>query len=141
MLRDEATGSPALHDVIEQFDIADEEVLLDVREFRMLGQNRFIWRLRLSDFVYYLYATDFVDSLEEITDTIRIASDGTPGELVAAKQPLDFETATPVMSTSIYEKPTDFDAKIAHYLGQSGYDFVALYRTEIMSSEEEDNEL
>lgn len=138
MLRDEASGSPALHDVLEQFQIDDEEVLLDVREFRMLGENRFLWKLRLSESVYYLYAEDFVESLEQVTDTLQIATDGTPGELVPAKTPMDFDSASPVMSSSVYEKPTDFDDKIAHYAVESGYDFAFLYRTELSSSEATD---
>ena len=136
MLRDEAAGSPALHDVLEQFQL-DEDVVLDsVLEFRKLGTEQFLWKLQMSDYIYYVYAEDFVESLEQVTDTLQVATDGTPGELVPAVAPLDFESASPVMSASVYEKPTDFDDKIAHYAGESGYDFVFLYRTELTSDED-----
>lgn len=135
MLRDEAAGSPALHDVLESFQLGEDEVLIDVKQFRMLTPNSFMWCLRMSEYVYYLYAVDFVNTLEEITDTLRIATDGTPGELVLAAKPLDFDSASPVSSSTIYEKPTDFDSKIAHYAAESGYDFVFLYRTDQRSDE------
>lgn len=136
MLRDEMSGTPALHDVLELFEIGDE-VLTNVRQFRMLSDNRFVWQLEMSDFMYYLYAEDFVESLEEVTDTIRVVSDGTPGELVPVKTPVAFEDASPVTSNSVYERPTDYD-KISHYAGESGYDFVFLYRTEQRAEEFED---
>ena len=137
MLRDEANGSPALHSVLAQFAL-DEEALIDVLEFRKLSSDSYIWKLRLSDYIYYLYAEDFVESLEQVTDTIRIATEGTPGDLVAALTPMDFATASPVMSTSVYEKPSDFDDKIAHYAVESGYDFVFLFKTELASDKDID---
>lgn len=138
MLRDEAAGTPALHDILEQFQVSEDEVLLDVRHFRMLTPNSFVWQIRMSDFVYFVYAVDFVNSLEEITDTLRIITEGMPGELVPAKVPLSFESASPVSSSTIYEKPTDFDDKISHYAGESGYDFVFLYQTDQRSDEYSD---
>lgn len=137
MLRDEANGSPALHAVISQFDIGDETVI-DVVAFRKLRPNCFLWKVRMSDYIYYVYAEDFVESLEQVTDTLRIATEGTPGELVAAKVPMDFASASPVMSASIYEKPSDFDDKIAHYTVESGYDFVFLFRTDEASDKDFD---
>jgi hypothetical protein len=134
MLRDETNGSPALHAVLDQFELEDE-TLLDVLLFRTLNSHSFLWQLRLTDSIYYVYATDFVESLEQITSTLQVATDGTPGELVPVKRPMIFEEASPVTSSSLYDKPDDFDTKIAHYTTESGYDFVFLYRTE-QSSEE-----
>lgn len=138
MLRDEASGSPALHAVLGQYDISEE--LIDVVEFHKLTANSYLWKLRMTDFVYFLYAEDFVESLEQVTDTLRIATDGAPGELAAAKVPMVFETAGPVTATSVYQKPADFDSKIAHYAVESGYDFVFLFRTE-EKSDKDFNEL
>lgn len=134
MLRDELNGSPALHAVLEQFELGDE-TLLDVKQFRALTQNSFLWQLRLTDYVYYLYATDFVESLEQVTDVLQVVTEGTAGELVPVRTPMVFEEAAPVTSSSVYEKPDDFDTKIAHYTTESGYDFVFLSRTEISSDE------
>ncbi len=137
MLRDEANGSPALHAALEQFDIG-EESLMSVKKFQALTPESFIWLLECSDYMYYLYACDFVESLEQITDVIRLASDGMPGELVRMLTPIPFEEASPVTASSVYEKPDDYDEKIAHYAGESGYDFVFLFRTEQRAEEYND---
>jgi len=134
MLRDELNGSPALHAVLEQFELG-EEVLVDVKQFRALTANSFLWQLRLTDYVYYLYATDFIESLEQVTDVLQVATEGTAGELVPVKSPMVFEEASPVTSSSVYDKPDDFDTKIAHYTTESGYDFVFLSRTDVVSDE------
>lgn len=132
MLRDEASGSPALHAVLELFEIGDE-TLIDVKQFRMLTAESFLWQLRLSDNVYFMYATDFIQSLEQVANTLQVATDGEPGELVPVRTPIPFEEAGPVTASSVYDKPDDWDEKIAHYAGESGYDFVFLYKTEQLS--------
>lgn len=129
MLRDEANGSPALHAALQQFDMGDE-ALLSVKKFIALSPESFVWLLECSEYIYYLYAGDFVESLEQITDVMRLASDGTPGELVRVFTPIPFEELSPVTANTVYEKPDDYDEKIAHYAGESGYDFVFLFRTE-----------
>jgi hypothetical protein len=134
MLRDEATGSPALHAALEKFDMGDE-TLLSVKQFQSLSPDSFIWLLECSERMYYLYAGDFVESLEQITDTIRLASNGTPGELVKVLRPTPFEEMSPVTANTVYEKPDDYDDKIAHYAAESGYDFVFLFRTEQLAEE------
>ena len=136
MLPDEAAGTPAVHAALEQFELGDE-TLLDVLLFRALGNESFLWQLRCSDRIYYLYATDFVESLEQVTSTLAVVTDGMPGELVPVSKPMVFEEAAPVTSSSVYEKPDDFDTKIAHYATESGYDFVFLYRTEQLADEYE----
>lgn len=136
MLRDESYGSPALHAVLGCFE-TEEESFVEVLQFRTLSADTFLWQLRFTDHIYYLVATDFVESLEQITSLLQVATDGTPGELVAVKQPLVFENASPVTASSVYEKPDDFDTKIAHYAAESGYDFVFLYQTDIASEDYE----
>ncbi len=136
MLRDEASGSPALHAVLEQFDMGDEG-LLSVKKFQALSPESFVWLLECTDYMYYLYAGDFVESLEQITDSIRLASDGMPGELVRVITPIPFEEMSPVTANTVYEKPDDYDEKIAHYAAESGYDFVFLFRTEQLSEDYE----
>ena len=132
MLRDEVNGSPALHDVLAQFDLGDE-ALVSVKQFQALTPESFVWLLECTEYMYYLYAGDFVESLEQITDTIRLASNGMPGELVKVSKPIPFEQMSPVTANTVYEKPDDYDDKIAHYAGESGYDFVFLFRTEQLS--------
>lgn len=136
MLRDEVSGSPALHAALEQFDMGDE-TLLSVKKFQALSHESFIWLLECTDYMYYLYAGDFVESLEQITDSIRLASEGMPGELVRVINPIPFEEMSPVTANTVYEKPDDYDEKIAHYAGESGYDFVFLFRTEQPSEDYE----
>lgn len=123
-----------MHAVLELFELGDE-TLIDVKLFRMLTPESFLWQLRLSDYVYYLYAVDFVESLEQIANTLQVVTDGTPGEFVPVRTPTVFETAGPVTASSMYEKPDDWDTKIANYAAESGYDFVFLYKTEQLSEE------
>jgi hypothetical protein len=44
---------------------------------------------------------------------------------------------SPVTANTVYEKPDDYDEKIAHYAAESGYDFVFLFRTEQLSEDYE----
>jgi hypothetical protein len=134
MLRDEANGSPVLHAVLAQFDTGDE-TFVDVVQFQKLSANSFVWKLRFSDYMYYLYAVDFVESLEQVTDTLRIITDGTPGFLVRALNPLDFASASPVVAATVYQKPVSYDEKVAPHATESGYDFVFLYKTDDRAEE------
>lgn len=112
---------------LEQFiDLPDRLTLVGFTE---LSPDSFLWKIYDGETVYYLYAEDYVPSLEHVREVIH---DFWPHniklEFVPVKNPTAFEDSTPNLASDIY-KPPDEEYEFARYAGQSGFDFVFLLRS------------
>lgn len=120
-----AYGTPELWKVLNHFQI--QAKLIDVRSFHMLTPDSFLWKLRMSDGVYYLYAEDYVEKLEYVEKEIQEASAGKIGQFVMVKKPRPLEEHSAVKAASEYAPPESYEA-MRPYAADSGYDLVFLYK-------------
>ena len=96
--------------------------------FADITPDSFVWKLYHPDAnrFYYLYAEDYVPSLEHVKEEIRqFAPTNAILDLLPAKEPRAFEDSHPNIGTAMY-KPPDREYDFIRYANQSGYDFVFL---------------
>lgn len=86
MLRDEYGFNSHLEATIEKFALQSSK-FVDVKLFKMITPDCFLWRLRMTDLTYYLYAEDYVNDVSQVRQTILCVTDATDGEFIAAKKP------------------------------------------------------
>lgn len=130
MLRDYAyTENWRLLDAaLEQFIDLPER--LSLVGFSALSPDSFLWKIYDGSTVYYLYAEDFVSSLDHVREQIReFWHEDIKLEFLPAKTPLSFEDASPVKSASVYAPPEN-QYEFERYAGESGYDFVFLLKSD-----------
>jgi hypothetical protein len=128
MLRESyAYGSDDLKAVLEEFKLGDTK-LIDVTSFKMLSPDSFIWRLRMTDGIYYLYAEDFITDIESVKRNIQEIAGTHPGVFVKVKIPRPFNLLAPVGAATTYAKPEDYEKEIQDIVTESGYDLVFLYK-------------
>lgn len=97
--------------------------------FTVLSPDSFLWKIFDGETIYYLYAEDYVPSLDHVRQQILdFWPDVVKLEFVPVKQPVAFEDSSPNKIAFIYRPPED-EYTFAKYAGQSGYDFVFLLRT------------
>ncbi len=108
--------------ILRQFRVGIEQV--HTLDFEALSPDSFVWKLGTKNSIYYLYAEDYVESIEAITKAIRMFS-GDEVKLIEVKSKISFENAAPVKNAEIYKKPESYE-KISKYAVVSGYDFVFL---------------
>ena len=126
MLRDYAQTENwrLLDHALEQF--IDLPARLSLVGFIELSPDSFLWQIFDGVTHYYLYAEDYVPSLDhvkqQICDFYQKDIDLT---FVKAKVPLAFEDSTPNKTATVYQPPED-EYEFAKYSSQSGYDFVFL---------------
>lgn len=129
MLRDYAyTENWRLLDrALEQF--IDLPPRLSLVGFTELSPDSFLWKIFDGQTVYYLYAEDYVPSLDHVKQQIHSFWPGDIQlEFIPAKQPIAFEDSSPNKTAVVYQPPED-EYKFAQYAAQSGYDFVFLLRS------------
>lgn len=129
MLRDyEYTENWRLLDrALEQFIDLPER--LSLVGFKALSPDSFLWQIFDGDTTYYLYAEDYVPSLEHVAERIQnFYQTELNLEFIPVKQPIAFEDSTPNRTAKIYRPPKD-EYEFAKYAAQSGYDFVFLLKT------------
>ncbi len=80
-----AYGTKDLVDCLNQFEIG-ESVLVDVKLFQMLSPDAFLWKLRLTNGLYYLYAEDYVESVDAIEKYFTDLIQGRRGHFVQARE-------------------------------------------------------
>jgi hypothetical protein len=99
-------------------------------EFKVLTPDSFVWRFLINGVVYYLYAEDFVEGLDDIHHKLnRIFKNASSLELIEAKEYRKFEDADPVKTATIYKKPKNED-EMMKFAVESGYDFVFLCKSD-----------
>jgi len=95
-------------------------------EFKVLTPDSFVWRFLINRVVYYLYAEDFVEGLDDIRQKLnRISKHPLNLEFIEAKEHRKFDDADPVRAAAIYKKPKNED-DMMKFAVESGYDFVFL---------------
>lgn len=97
--------------------------------FGDLTSGSFIWKIFDGETVYFLYAEDYVPSLDHVRERLAEFSDnGASFEFLPVKRPIAFEDSTPNQSTVVYKPPKN-EYEFAKYASQSGYDFVFLLKS------------
>lgn len=130
MLRDYAyTENWRLLDpAIEQF--IDLPPQLSLIGFTELTPDSFLWKFHDGTTIYYLYAEDFVESLDQVIKTIE---DFWPQPItltfIPVKRQVAFEDSQPNQTAIIYQPPQN-EYEFAKYASQSGYDFVFLLKSD-----------
>jgi hypothetical protein len=132
MLRDfQYNPSPLqIKKVLEQFslDFESEKSPLSVLRFEVTSPDSFVWKLLMGNAVYYLYAEDYISSIDYVKDLFNDYLENDKWEFVTPRQALTFESSSPVENAEIYQKPERTD-ELMKYAVQSGYDFVFLVKT------------
>ena len=117
--------------------ISEEKHKHALIEFQVLTPDSFIWRFLINGIIYYLYAEDYVQGLDDVRNKINsYAVEGADLEFIKANQQKQFDDAEPVKNSAVYQEPEDYD-EIKQYAVDSGFDFVFLCK----SSEDAGNAL
>lgn len=129
MLRDYYydNGTPELHKVLSRFDfdfalVSDRVAVLD---FQGISPDSFAWTLSINDQVYYMYAEDYVPDVEHIKGAFNDYVGSDKWNFITPKKALTFESSSPVLGASIYQK-TEGSDELMKYAIDSGHDFVFL---------------
>jgi hypothetical protein len=139
MLRDYPfTLSPKVFKpVLEQFDMEHpgKDANIALLEFKVITPDSFIWKFLINDAIYYLYAEDFIDSLKSVSESIKaLMKDQSEFEYVKIKHPKDFENAGPVLVSTKYKRPDDYET-MKLYSADADYDFAFLVKSKEDPSE------
>lgn len=119
-----------LTDVLERFslDYNSGKSSVDVLRFEVLSPDSFIWKLLLGNCVYYLYAEDYIPSLDYVENVIDDYTGSDKWGFVTPRKAIVFESASPVQVANVYQKPEEAN-QLMKYAVDSGYDFVFLVKT------------
>ncbi len=99
-------------------------------EFKVLTPDSFMWKFLINRTIYYLYATDFVEGLDEIRHTLnRISKAPSSLEFIEARELKKFDEAAPVKAAALYKKPKN-ESEMMRFAVESGYDFVFLCKSD-----------
>jgi hypothetical protein len=99
-------------------------------EFRVLTPDSFVWRFLINGVIYYLYAEDFVEGLDDIHRKLkRISKSSSNLEFIEAKEHKKFDDAGPVRVATLYKKPKN-KSEMMKFAVESGYDFVFLCKSD-----------
>jgi hypothetical protein len=112
-----------IKDVLNCFDIKDTK--FSMLRFEVISPDSFMWRLLIGDRIYYLYAEDFIPSLEHVRHILDTYLNSGDWSLVKCKIPTDFTSSSPVKGAAVYKEPDDV-SEIMKYAVDSGHDFVFL---------------
>jgi hypothetical protein len=139
VLRDYAYRTDELDNCLNRFRLPEGSKFVDVKLFRMLTPDSFIWKLRHTDSMYYLYAEDYVPSLAHVrTIILGNLAHGQSGHFIEATTQIAFNDLSAVRSAVVYRKPDDYDSEIIKYTIDSGHDLVFLYRVDAMSDKDKE---
>ncbi len=137
MLRDFAYNlTTGLVDVLNgfQFDEPNEIVQVAILRFEIISPDSFMWRLLINDRVFYLYAEDYVPSMDYVKHVFDTYVSSEGWELVSAREAIPFSFSSPVSITAAHNKPTD-SREMANFAVHSGTDFVFLASSEEKASD------
>jgi hypothetical protein len=98
--------------------------------FIALSPDSFMWKIFDGTTLYYLYAEDYVPSLDHVQQSIppEFKPAETSLEFIPVKHVTPFEDTMPNHTADIYTPPQD-EYNFARYAAHSGYDFVFLMRS------------
>lgn len=119
----------ALHEFSIDSDM--ESLRATLLQYATLSPDSFIWKFSLGDHIYYLFAKDYVESLDSVQTDIRaFAGDNEVGlKFMKAKNPKAFEDSSPNQYADVYQPPDD-EYALHDYAARSGVDFVFLCRSD-----------
>jgi hypothetical protein len=97
--------------------------------FSALTPDSFLWKIFDGEAVYFLYAEDYVHSLDHVREQVaHFALPGTTFDFIPTKKPVAFEDSSPNQLAETYAPPKD-EYEFSKFASQSGYDFVFLLRS------------
>lgn len=103
---------------------------ISIWNFDAITPDSFIWMIVFKNEVYYLYAEDFIESLQQVEKAIHTFTKSTTRlEFIKTKQVKEFEETSPVKSAQIYTQPENYN-NVKLYASESGYDFVFLVKSD-----------
>ena len=124
-----AAGTPELQSCLKKFRVGKAK-LIDVKAYRMLTPDSFIWKLRMSDGIYYLYAEDYVPSMDHIREEIAGYTHDQKGHFIEAK---NLREIPAVRAAATYAESDDYALDMAKLAVGSGYDLVFLFKVDELS--------
>src|SRR5437899_9122194 len=95
-------------EILEQFEVALPRPIAVVR-FEVITPDSFMWRLLIGDAVYYLYAEDYVESIDHRKHIFDEYLDKNEWVLVKPREAVSFEDSSPVRGAAVYRKSPDAD--------------------------------
>ncbi len=99
-------------------------------EFRVLTPDSFVWRFLINGVVYYLYAEDFVEGIDDIRSKLNHVSKSSSNLVfIEAKEPRKFNEADPVRVATVYRRPKN-ESEMMKFTVESGYDFAFLCKSD-----------
>lgn len=97
--------------------------------YTALSPDSFIWKIFDGTAIYYLYAEDYVPSLDHVRQQVKeFWPEDVNLEFIPVKHTVAFEDSSPVRSADVYQPPEN-EQEFMKYAGQSGHDFVFLMRS------------
>ena len=100
-----------------------------VLEFKVLTPDSFLWRLLIGESVYYLYAEDFIESMDDVRHKLtHLTKSSASLELIEARERAEFEDSEPVKAATLYKTPSN-KKELMKFAVSSGYDFVFLCKS------------
>lgn len=110
------------------FNIVKENGNYALLKFEVITPDSFMWRLLINGAVYYLYAEDFIEGLNQVKGVLNSYIGNSKWELVKTKNIIKFEDSSPVKRASIYSEPNNVE-EMMKYTVPSGPDFVFLAKS------------
>lgn len=133
MIRDfvHTLDASSIKQTLTQFKLRPPEISggIALLEFKVLTPDSFVWRFLINDSIYYLYAEDFVEGIEEVNNKLQRICKGANLIPVEAKNRVGFENASPVGTATVYKRPKNKE-EMMKFAVESGYDFVFLYKSD-----------
>ena len=120
-----------IRSVLQKFDVSLPDGIgqAALLRFETLSPDAFMWRLRVADSVYYLFAEDYIPSLDYVKNMFNAYLTTNKWSLIRVRHPKAFEEAEPVMGATTYQEPEDVNA-LMRYAADSGNDFCFLAKSE-----------
>ncbi len=108
-------------EVLQAFDLdfMSEKSYLDLVRYELLSPDSFMWKLVKGGIVYYLYAEDYVSSLQYVKDVFNEYIGSNKWDFVLVRDGLELDASDKA------EGALEF----AQYSVISGYDYVFLAKT------------
>lgn len=121
---------PEILNVLKRFgfDFKDEKYPVNLLRFEVITPDSFMWRISAKGAIYYIYAEDYVSSLEYIKDVFKKYLKSDEWELVKSPDMMFFKDSSPVHAAATYTEP-DNSQDLMVYAIDSGNDFVFLAKS------------
>ena len=98
--------------------------------FRILTPDSFIWELLIDNEIYYLYAEDYVTSLEQIIIAVKkYDRSDIKLDFIEVLESKGLKESDQITSSDVDETPENSD-ELQKYAQESGYDLAFLLKTD-----------